>query len=1313
MSEAGLEAVAGGARVTTPGGVPNLPVGALTLDTLVSRLEDMSPEAMRARAGERWPSIFGSSTGGDIMSDLSLSGIIAKLFAGFNSVVANADPADIDGPEDLPALLWDFITSLPVVGELVGLLEAIIGEYDGDDEVLLAIQEIFMPLRRLVQLVAGHDVDWPTQEEVAAGWSKLGTAIKNVLSGLIPVGSLTDAPVNVLPAGTFPAGSLPASENWSLGASLSGDGTFSAQVVADGSSHAFRSGKDLHDTFAVTPGQTVAVSFDVGHQSVSWSGPVLVFQMVPYTDGVAGEPVDIVTYTPATATVEKRSLSGSWTVPDGVTGAQTRCLVLPAASAGTIRVDNIFLDRKPLIKQGWVENLPDALQEGIDRTRLLLETLVGGLTGGQVPSGGTLVQLAEALLSIPFGNVNGVGGPQNIGSSIMGFLNQLLGGFTGQPDLSSAGISDAYNIATQIGQWATLGAFSWDVLGIRDNRPLFTGFLPSGKSNFNLTDVAFEGSAPLIDVTQSASVIAVDRIEESSPLGVISWIGKDLTDITAFYINIWLIDADGAFNLVHHSPNILGDLDNSGVPAWNFYDLDDPIDTVAGEEYAYELVVVGSGTHKVVGKQTWLPSHPRAQVVGFAATRNNTSSPDSPPATISKGSITRSVYVPWVETAISSGVGSDVHAPVLVYVTKSGTTPIPSWANFIDGVALGGAGGGGGEGGSAGAWAAETWRRGVDFTATDTVVGFDCGAGGPGGPVGAPGTDGGASTFTVGTTDISAAGGAGGDALALLDRTGRSPGAFTFAGQTLKGGGPQAVFAAEGSRPGGGGAGRNPVTAILQPGGRGADGAGWLRFRQAPIDGEAPLDVTVPAAPTLVVVSVTHSSVTVQATKAPDDPVTVTGYHFQLGGVRKTKTVSYADTYTFTGLASGTTVSLTATSVGTYANESDASDAVEATTTSYIPGGEGPLSGPDQALVDSVMGDIVSSGRAWGASIAITGPTGAYRKAYGLAGPPEDTLNPGRPLSLDDHFRIGSNTKMFTAWAVLMELDKGNLALSDTVAEHIPPDAFGRRIPNDEAITVEHLLTMRSGLAEYLGNLFLGLKLLFTPSLPYSETEHLDWVRVWGGNDYGQKPINEFTYCNSNYIVLGEIVKNASGKTIKRYITEEILAPLGMSETSWPNDANLPTPYSRGKWDQSNLYYKEWTVMNPDWGAAAGAIVSTVGDLQKWGRELLDGTLLSPEAHSMYLNRVYDIIGTPGLSPTVSGYGFANLSIGSWRGHGGSIPGFDTVSIVNPVTNTVVTAMQNRQDPAAGLLYDDLAVKLLPNLFPGSETLITWPSWGT
>ncbi len=152
--------------MTTPGGVPNLPKGALTLETLASKLQDMTPVAMRGRAAERIPGTYDGSTGGNALSDLSPFGILTQLFAGFNSHVANADPADIQGPEDLPGLLLDFIESLPVIGELVGLLEAILGTYDGDDAVLLDVQKYFGLFRDLFGLIDLDLDDLPTVEEV-------------------------------------------------------------------------------------------------------------------------------------------------------------------------------------------------------------------------------------------------------------------------------------------------------------------------------------------------------------------------------------------------------------------------------------------------------------------------------------------------------------------------------------------------------------------------------------------------------------------------------------------------------------------------------------------------------------------------------------------------------------------------------------------------------------------------------------------------------------------------------------------------------------------------------------------------------------------------------------------------------------------------------------------------------------------------------------------------------------------------------------------------------------------------------------------
>lgn len=174
--------------MTTPGGVPNLPAGALTLENLASKVQDMSTSAMRERAVAQTPAIFDSSTGGNGASDLTPFGVLTKLFAGFNSHVANADPADINGPEDLPGLLLDFIEELPLVGELVGFLEAILGTYDGDDRVLQDVQKFFGLFRDLFGLLPDFNLDdLPTPAEV---WQAVVT---NFIQPLIDlVGAIGD-----------------------------------------------------------------------------------------------------------------------------------------------------------------------------------------------------------------------------------------------------------------------------------------------------------------------------------------------------------------------------------------------------------------------------------------------------------------------------------------------------------------------------------------------------------------------------------------------------------------------------------------------------------------------------------------------------------------------------------------------------------------------------------------------------------------------------------------------------------------------------------------------------------------------------------------------------------------------------------------------------------------------------------------------------------------------------------------------------------------------------------------------------------------
>lgn len=184
--------------MTTPGGVPNLPVGALTLETLASNLQDMSGSAMKARAVERFPSIMDGSTGLSAASDITPFGILTRIYSEVTASVANADPADIQGPDDIPGLLLEFIEGIPVVGQFVQLIKAILGTYDGPDPILQTIQAIFDPIRKFFQMITGIFTGFPTisQVELAQfpqhmvegltyGLGQLGAGIQGAINGIV------------------------------------------------------------------------------------------------------------------------------------------------------------------------------------------------------------------------------------------------------------------------------------------------------------------------------------------------------------------------------------------------------------------------------------------------------------------------------------------------------------------------------------------------------------------------------------------------------------------------------------------------------------------------------------------------------------------------------------------------------------------------------------------------------------------------------------------------------------------------------------------------------------------------------------------------------------------------------------------------------------------------------------------------------------------------------------------------------------------------------------------------------------------------
>lgn len=620
---------------------------------------------------------------------------------------------------------------------------------------------------------------------------------------------------------------------------------------------------------------------------VSWSGGSgsagsVQLTLIEFQAGVQKNIVVIGSVTPSGSSgfVE---VAADYTVPSGVDQVAVVPAVTSGFTAGTAYFDDITGPSTGNILQEWVNNLVPDLASLFNWVQTVVDSLLGafgvtgtgglldrildlsdevsdllgtatdastGLTnlmstifsaltgGGTSGSGNILADLLDAFRNIPFLNIVGIGGPANIGSTVQSTWDQLISGLVGEVG-TGASLSDLFNIGQLIGSSAALGQMGWDILGIRSNKSLKSGLLSTSESNINLDTVASGASAPTFALTQSTAAMAFQRVSESALKGAVSWLGSGVTNITHAFVNIYKMDTTtGGLTLVHGSANIVGELSSS--MQYNIYQIPDPIQVEPGEVYGIEVAVRGAGTHSIVGSSTWLPNHPSVYPRGFAAVRNSGTS--AAPSTISSGSVTYASNVPFVEFAVTAGDADIPHSPQITQFTSgSSSIPIPSWANFVEVIALGGGGGGrlggswgiSGEGGDAGVWQAATWVRGTDFTGTPSIN-ISVGAGGAGGILSSQnGGHGSPTVVSIPGRTVTASGGEGGDALNAggIDKDGGSPGNYTYGGVSYVGGGVQGTFGAPGAPAGGGGAGGNWVS--VQPGGPGANGAVWIRFRQS------------------------------------------------------------------------------------------------------------------------------------------------------------------------------------------------------------------------------------------------------------------------------------------------------------------------------------------------------------------------------------------------------------------------------------------------------------------------------------------------
>ncbi|MEU7187882.1 serine hydrolase domain-containing protein [Streptomyces sp. NPDC045369] len=222
----------------------------------------------------------------------------------------------------------------------------------------------------------------------------------------------------------------------------------------------------------------------------------------------------------------------------------------------------------------------------------------------------------------------------------------------------------------------------------------------------------------------------------------------------------------------------------------------------------------------------------------------------------------------------------------------------------------------------------------------------------------------------------------------------------------------------------------------------------------------------------------------------------------------------------------------------------------------------------------------------------------------------------GRARSADDRFRAASITKPFIATVLLQLEAERRLRLDDTVETWLPGLVRGRG--NDgRTITLRQLLHHTSGLPDFTedpdfrtnssGSRF--------PEHRYDNHTPQELVAIAMTYPPTSAPGTRARYSNTNFVLAGLVIEKVTGRSYAREVTRRVIEPLKLRGTSFPGSrATMPDPhpvaYTRLHDPAPDAPVHDATEQNMTWLGAAGDMISTLGDLNRFHRALLGGALL-------------------------------------------------------------------------------------------------------
>lgn len=294
--------------------------------------------------------------------------------------------------------------------------------------------------------------------------------------------------------------------------------------------------------------------------------------------------------------------------------------------------------------------------------------------------------------------------------------------------------------------------------------------------------------------------------------------------------------------------------------------------------------------------------------------------------------------------------------------------------------------------------------------------------------------------------------------------------------------------------------------------------------------------------------------------------------------------------------------------------------------------------------IDRIMQSRAAAGEFSGSVLVARQGHVIYERGFGLANREWNV-----PNDVKTKFEIGSMTKQFTAMLVLQFVNEEKVRLDGHLSDYLP---YYRK-DTGSRVTISELLSHTSGIPNFtdLPGFLSGAASRLHHSVP-------EFVQDFCSGDLRFEPGTKFEYSNSGYFLLGALLESVSGTTYEQLLRDRIFQPLGMHDSGYAHFETV-LPHRAAGYERSSLGLQNARYYDMSVPFAAGALYSTVDDLNLWDQALYGESLLP--AH------LRDLL----FKPNLENYGFGWVILVPAAGspyagesipmHGGAIFGFQSV----------------------------------------------------